>query len=224
MSLLIQGQTVSGSITLLNSLTGNYLVKKIWYLNNLYNVNSYNNKFYFYEATDLTAEIPSGFYLLSELATELETQLNANGAFTYTVSANSITGMFTISANNPFQIRFGTYSESSARLLFGFNAENSAVSASLDSDFAGVLQSVREVYFVLQGTATDDSLLDNNSRVITTAITNSSDYGENVVENVSNSQLLSFINRKTLEYAFYDQDFNLLDIEPFMWGAILELQ
>lgn len=65
-----------------------------------YPINSTNKTITFQEdgvASDLTATLTEGNYTGSEIATELQTQLNSAGANTYTVSYNSTTGKLTIS-------------------------------------------------------------------------------------------------------------------------------
>lgn len=59
--------------------------------NSEYIINDSNNLFYFKEsnATELLATITPANYTLSELATEIETQLNASGSSSYTVSSSN---------------------------------------------------------------------------------------------------------------------------------------
>ena len=67
-------------------------------------IDSSNNKLDFKESgSQLTATLSSGTYSLSELATEIETQLNAAGANTYTVSVSTDDKM-TISATGAFSL------------------------------------------------------------------------------------------------------------------------
>lgn len=67
-------------------------------------IDSTNNTLLFNEGgSTLTATISGGSYTLSTLATEIQTQMDAAGAFTYTVSANS-SGTLTISATGSFEL------------------------------------------------------------------------------------------------------------------------
>jgi hypothetical protein len=82
----------------LNTL-GNYRVslQNIEFPNTVYPINTYNNKVYFNEgAGNLTATLGSNVYTLSEMATELQTQMNSAGAHTYTVVADTQAKKLTI--------------------------------------------------------------------------------------------------------------------------------
>lgn len=67
-------------------------------------IDSSNNKLDFNEGgSELTATLTSGTYTLSELATEIKTQMDAAGDLTYTVSVSS-DDKFTISATGAFSL------------------------------------------------------------------------------------------------------------------------
>lgn len=67
-------------------------------------IDSTNNALLFNEGgSTLTATITGGNYTLTTLASEIKTQMDAAGAFTYTVSANS-SGTLTISATGSFEL------------------------------------------------------------------------------------------------------------------------
>lgn len=101
--------------------------------------------------------LDAGFYNGTELATELQTQMNANTAFaaygvTFTVAYDATTGLFTITPStgmvryldtNPSQTLRTT--DSIAGHLFGLN-EDSAFAASVSSDTAvGGLNSLADI-------------------------------------------------------------------------------
>lgn len=72
-------------------------------------VTSFSFAFDFNEgAGELQATIPIGSYTLSEIATELQTQLNSVGTLTYQVTVNRVTRVITISADGNFSILRGT--------------------------------------------------------------------------------------------------------------------
>ena len=106
------------------------------------------NDFLFFQTENSLPQkitLDTGFYTGTELATELETQLDANSAFTdlgltFTVAYNAATGEYTItpSSGNLKYIEFNTTGilpdqYSIAGHLFGFN-ENTSFAASLTSD------------------------------------------------------------------------------------------
>lgn len=85
-------------------------------------IDSTNNKLDFDEGgSELTATLSSGTYTLSELATELKTQLDAAGAATYTVSVSS-DDKITIAATSAFSLlpQTGTNGLVSVLPLIGF--------------------------------------------------------------------------------------------------------
>jgi len=57
---------------------------------------------------ELTATLSAGNLNGQTLATEVETQLNAEGALTYTVTYDDTTGLFTIAASGNFTLRWNT--------------------------------------------------------------------------------------------------------------------
>lgn len=76
------------------------------------NIDEYNNKIPFTEATagtELTATLTVGSYTIADLLTEIDTQMDAAGASSYTSSYNAVTRKFTIlsdlaGADNLFSI------------------------------------------------------------------------------------------------------------------------
>lgn len=73
-----------------------------------YSVNSNNNKLYFVEtgsqSTTRTVTFPVGDYTSSSLVSTLETHLNAQGTYTYTVSYSNSTYKVTIGSTDNFKI------------------------------------------------------------------------------------------------------------------------
>lgn len=74
-----------------------------------YAVNSSNNKFTFSDTTSnvVTATISVGNYTADEMCTELAAQMGAVGTGTYTVTFDTKTNKFTISADGNFALCFG---------------------------------------------------------------------------------------------------------------------
>jgi hypothetical protein len=96
-------------------------------------IDSSNNAITFNEGgSNLTATISNGTYSLAELATQIQTQLDAAGGHTYTVSVSS-EDKFTISATGQFSLL-----PSSANILeqLGFK-ESTGVSLSGSSSYTG---------------------------------------------------------------------------------------
>lgn len=107
-------------------------------------IDSTNNKIQFQEAagTTLTATLTSGNYSPSELATEIQTQLNATGGTpAYTISYSAVTRKFTLASDRAGGAVFilvgtGDQSKFSAHKTIGFDDENTTNAASVTSTYA----------------------------------------------------------------------------------------
>lgn len=93
---------------LFNSSGMSISVESFMYPNLEPNVNSKNNLIVFQEngvATDISLTLSEGYYTGTGLSSELQTQLNAEGSNTYSVSYNSITGRLTITVTSGTSIK-----------------------------------------------------------------------------------------------------------------------
>lgn len=107
-------------------------------------IDSTNNKLDFEETadTELTATLTNGVYTPTDLATEIDTQLTAAGASTYTVTWDSVTKKFTLASNRAggggtFKLLCATGSNQvkSAWATIGFDDEDQADAASHESTY-----------------------------------------------------------------------------------------
>lgn len=106
-------------------------------------VDSMNNKLQFQETagTTLTATLTSGVYTPAQLATEVETQLNATGGTpVYTVSYSATTRKFTLASDRASSAVFvlvgtGDQSAYSVHKTLGFDDENTTNAASVVSTY-----------------------------------------------------------------------------------------
>lgn len=95
-----------------------------------YNIDSFNNNILFNEgAGNLTATIPVGNYAISELVSEIKTQMDIVGSDTYTVTYNTKTMKLTIASTGTFSLLFNT-STSEIWEMIGFTKTNTSVGAS----------------------------------------------------------------------------------------------
>ena len=106
-----------------------------------YNINQYNNKLYIREnnVTNLVATIPIKNYSAEQLRSELETQLNAASALTYTVSYVEQTKKYTFAVPLPdvFRILDGSNSINKAIGMQGESSLGAAVTSEFPIDLAG---------------------------------------------------------------------------------------
>lgn len=81
-------------------------------------INEYNNKISFKESNNtlLTVELTSGNYTLSELATEIQTQMNSEGTSNYTISTNDSKRITNV---NDFNILSNSSSDNGENLFDG---------------------------------------------------------------------------------------------------------
>ena len=128
-----------------------------------------NQSLVFYEnsvATPITANLVDGFYDDADFATMLETQLNAVGSNTYTVSFDENTYRITITANllNTIQILFDSSSTGLNQIL-GFQSGTSADQTVLTGDYPIDLSGTPYLDIELEGLS--------NNNMITSFISNS---------------------------------------------------
>ena len=127
-----------------------YNILEFYMTNSLYNVNLNNNKVYFTESSILkTATLTNGYYTQSELATQLQTQMNSAGSNTYTITFNSNTYQYTISSTGNFGFQFATNTTASARKLIGYSLANKTESTSSTSNNVIDLNPIKCIYIDL---------------------------------------------------------------------------
>lgn len=119
-----------------NDMSGYALsIQSISVPNMVYPLNSQNNKFYFIEngGSTLTGTLTENNYTGDQFATELETQLNASGTLTYTVSYDSQNKKISFSVPLPdtFQLVDG---DNNCYAEWGINISTSDLSAHI-SDY-----------------------------------------------------------------------------------------
>lgn len=105
-----------------------------------YVVDTHNQNIYFQEnGVDVNAVLTPGFYNATDLATEIESVMNAAGANTYSVTNNTLTYTFTIARTAgavTFNFTWGTNTSNSARKLMGFSAADTTAGTTVTSDNA----------------------------------------------------------------------------------------
>mgnify|MGYP005867437537 CR=1 FL=1 len=95
-----------------------------------HNIDSYNNTILFNEGgSNLTATLTQGSYNISDLQTEIETQMDSAGADIYTVTYDKKTMKITISSTGTFSLLFGTSSSEIYEILGFDNIDTSTASS-----------------------------------------------------------------------------------------------
>ena len=153
----------------------NVKLKRVLMNHVLYNISSEysNNTFVFYETANTTVTITSGYYTPNQLASSLQTLLNANSQhyYTYTVTYSSVTSMFTISCTNSFIVQV-----SSLGRVLGFTAATSSATSQV-SDSVTTINDPLYMYLDLSCFSSSSSYTSSDIRT-TFILTNHDDETE----------------------------------------------
>ena len=122
-----------------------------------YSINSHNNKLYFKEngGSLLTANIATTNYTGTQLATEIQTKMNAIGTLNYTINYDSQakTLEFSVILPDTFQLIFDEPNSISS--VIGFQAD-SPIGAFIESEFPIRIDGAEYVDLVMSGTRTEN--------------------------------------------------------------------
>ena len=212
---IVQGNTSKGIIQYNQQIDHNvnYVLYEFVMNNNLYNVNDTNNKVYFDEGGGtLTATLTNGNYFQSDFTTELQTQLNAIGADTYTCTYSNTTGKITVvDTTGTFGFVFLTNTTNTARYLLGLEEENQSV---LATQITGVLD-----------------LDDTNKHIrgqkyfgATFVISNNSPFADVIryKKNENYAQYIKLTSSSTIHFRFIDKFEQPIDLNNASWEIFLK--
>lgn len=107
-----------------------HMCVRYWYImDSSYVVNAYNRTFSVNDGVvTYTISLAQGNYSTTTLATEVQSKLNASGSIvTWTVTYNSTTGKFTISATGPVTYAWATYPLCGKLLGFASTVTNTTI-------------------------------------------------------------------------------------------------
>ena len=200
-------------------------------VNSQYNINSTNNTIKILEDTPntFTASIPIGDYAYDELATELQTQLNAEGGFTYTVSTDPQSKTFTIDGGVGNTIRIyenGTTIDTVLGFTQASGGYYNTASQTATSDNLWDLTGLRNVY-ILSPSFPIKSILKNQFMNVIQKVTLGS-FGTQSVSD-GNRDRLDFINLpenvnvSQVKLILLDKNLQELDSNQLEWSCILHL-
>lgn len=206
------GSINSGALTLAVPLNGTYKVKKFTSVNNLYNVNQYNNIIDFNEtATPKSATLTVGFYTEDELKDHITSQMSASSAGVVTVTYDSKTNKFSFSNTVNFAFQFLSASNSSYKLL-GMNKSNVTPEAMSDVSDVGVDLAPYRSIFINFTEATTQNINTSGNVNHCVEISSRSPFGDFMSEDLESSdQYISFTNDSTINYSVKDINGNLVD-------------
>lgn len=182
--------------------------------NSVYPIRSGNQKIWVYDTPDIhTITITEGFYSIETLADELQTQLDAVGNQTFTVSYSLTNYKLTIGGSSTF--RLGWFGEDNAYELLGFDISSNSdttFTSSTTSDFPVSLSGTHHVK-VVSNLPTNHQYPGVNLNVLT-VIPMHVPAGEIVYYNPPISEPIHLSNSglTTLELSLYDDWNNLWEL------------
>jgi hypothetical protein len=132
----VTGTTYDFTLQLTNPLSGRYRLKSIYINNSYYNINTSNNKIYFFEnGTAKTATVTPGFYNSTNICAAIDAGMTtASGGFAgFASSFSAITALITIASTQLFSMKMGTNTDSSIGPSIGFVNDTSAATSATGS-------------------------------------------------------------------------------------------
>jgi len=224
--------TVSNGIIMLNTaITGSYQIKTFEMLNCLYNINSYNKNvrisvYNGVTTTNTTFQLDIGIYSYSEIASILEDKLTTNfGSSNFTVTYNDNTMKYTITsgAGHTFRFLFGDITNN-AYLLLGFDNENQDI---VDLATTQTSLNIVDIYpyktIYMYIPSSNSSLKLSNNKNTSFKISCESDPGSIIRTDYSNENIiLTFENKKSIEYIIHDYDKNEIELNNINWSLLLK--
>lgn len=222
------GSVHDGTLNATVPIQGEYVLLEFSINDRIFNVSSKNDQVYVKvnSTTDHTLSLTPGYYSLSQLKTELSTQLNTIAGQTFTVTSDSKTGKFTISISggNNFSLTFGTNKSNSARKVLGFSEVDTSSSSSHTSDLSADLTPYKSIFCRIE----EDSKQDINSHehfYTSLILSGESTFGGPIRYKYGEMypQVVSFNSpTKKLNYRFHDESNADVDFNGCEWMMLLQ--
>jgi hypothetical protein len=185
-----------------------------------YNVNSFNNSITFNDGSLRTASLTLGSYTAVQLATLIQTAMNAISTLVFTITYNSIIQKYTISSTSNFSLIF-TNQTSSLPSMLGFNYSTYASASTYTSTNVASVNKIYSQVNICSGRLSTDNQQVSSSNVYfgnLICVVNNSVYkpGEYLYySNDDNSQNSMFSNESSsldnIDIRLYDGDNNLIE-------------
>ena len=182
--------------------------------NNMFNINNNNNKIYWNEnGTDRTTTLTNGYYSADDFKTHLQTQMNADGSGTVSVTLNDNTRKLTINDTNGYYFTFATNTSNSARKLLGFNEADGTNANSQVSDNPIDLNTHKNIFISIE--EDDHKNLEGITFFNASFVVNGvGAFGEicRYIDDDNFCQYIKFKQTKKLKIKFHDTSNNTIDL------------
>ena len=216
--------TSNNIINLKKTLKGEFFLRSFNFLNEIHNVRSNNNILPYKEPAgslqliELTTQFVSG----NDLASDIQTKIDAVSAGSPVVSYSSATGKFTITNTTAFSLKFGDNTSNTCHELIGFNATNTSDATSHIADNVANLTPYQHILINIKEdvvTAVEDQEYGDNSFIITSQ-SNFCDMAEYTPKTTDiGQQWIRFNGTKRITIRFYDDNNNELNLNH--WSLVL---
>ena len=206
--------SINNSITLKERFDQEYILHSFCFTNNLYNINQYNNILPYQEgATYTEIELTQQYANGQDLATDIQSKINAISTGIASVVYNNNTAKFTITNTTNFYLKFGDITSNTCYDVLGFNQSNTDNGTSITSTNKSDLVSCKQIYIDIE----DDrykNIKTENYRSYTFVIQNTkSDFGD-IFEYIEQSipQRCLFSNTKKIHINFYNEKYQPINL------------
>jgi hypothetical protein len=209
---ILKSNNISSSniINLKKKMNGEYLLHSFTFTNDVYNITSNNNILPYQDFGGSLTEITltQQYINASDLASHLQTKINAVTSGMASVSYDSNTGKFTITNTVSFRITFGDYTSSNGcHNLLGFSGTNLTYATTQTSDNTANLVPFQCIYVKIKQNRLN-SIYDENYGDYSLVVTVDGDFGArcSYISPLPLQQKIQLDDCKRLEITFYDQD------------------
>ena len=225
MYFIIKSSDVNNGIINLNKQMENvYLLHSFSFTNDIYNIDSNNYILPYQESSiNINIQLTEQYVNGDDLATHLQSKINAVSSGTASVAFNANTGKFTITNSVNFKFNFASYGNGTCYDLIGFNNIDTSYATTATSDYSANLVPYQSLFIDIK----NDKLKlvsDENYNNYSFIINQSSNFGDicNYISNINDTdpQLIDIDTTKRIEVKFYDQNNNLITLNN--WCLILK--
>lgn len=212
----------NGLVKLTDHLKGNYLLHSLSFTNNNLNVNEYNNILPYFEGSLTNIELTQQYVDGTDLASDIQTKIDAVSDGTVSVQYNSATCTFTITNTVNFSLSFADNTTNTCHQLLGFTQTNTGTGTTITSDLKADLVAFKHICINIIDSDCYN-VVDQSYNSSTFIVQGRSDFGdkfEYTADNKTTRQLMRLTPTKTLKIKFYDENNNELSLTN--WILILE--